>query len=90
MYKSPTTGNMGILDFDCSRSVRVKCNGAIGLPSFGFLQIFNSNMWPNSTPWRDIRPQNLSDLDFDLSSLLNFKPYNPIYKIPHLYHSIYE
>ncbi len=29
--------------------------------------MFNSNIWPNSAPLQDIRLQNLSDLEFDLS-----------------------
>ncbi len=29
--------------------------------------MFNSNIWPNSAPLQDIRLQNLSDLELDLS-----------------------
>ncbi len=32
--------------------------------------MFNSNIWPNSAPLQD---QNRSDLEFDLSRLLNVK-----------------
>ena len=35
--------------------------------------MFNSNIWPNSATLRDIRPQNLSDLDFDFSRSLKVK-----------------
>ena len=35
--------------------------------------MFDSNLWPNSAPLPDIMLQNLSDLDFDLSRLLNIK-----------------
>ncbi len=31
-------------DFDLSRSLKVKCEGAIGLPIYGFLLMFNSNI----------------------------------------------
>ncbi len=34
-------------DFDLSRSLKVKCDGAIGLPIHGFLLMFNSNIGPN-------------------------------------------
>ncbi len=34
-----------------------------------FLLVFNSNMWPNSAPLRDISLRNLSDLDIDLQRL---------------------
>ena len=33
--------NLGDLDFDLSRSLKVKCAGAIGLPIYGFLLMFN-------------------------------------------------
>ncbi len=39
--------NLGELDFDLSRSPKVKCDGAFGLPIYGFLLIFNSNIGPN-------------------------------------------
>ena len=35
------------LDFDLSRSLKVKCDGVIGLPIYGFLLMFNSNIGPN-------------------------------------------
>ena len=35
--------------------------------------MLNSNIWPNSAPLQDIRLQNLSDLDFDLSRSLRVK-----------------
>ncbi len=64
----------GDLDFDLSRSLKVKCDGAIGLPIYGFLSMFNSNIWPNMAPLRNyIRLQNLGDLEFDLSRSFKFK-----------------
>ena len=52
MYRTPTTGAQHAqsvlesnLDFDLSRSLKVKYDGAIGLPMYGFLLIFNSNIW---------------------------------------------
>ncbi len=42
--------NLGDLDFNLSRPLEVKCEGAIGLPIYGFLLIFNSNIGPNSSP----------------------------------------
>ncbi len=65
--------NLGDLEFDLSRSLKDKCNGAIGLPTCGFLLMFNSNIGLNYAPLRDIRLQNLGDLDFDLSRSLRVK-----------------
>ncbi len=62
--------NLGDLDFDLSRSLKVKCEGAIGLPIYGFLLMFHSNIGPNSAVFREIRLRNLGDLDFDLSKSL--------------------
>ena len=75
--------NLSDHDFGLSRSLKVKCDSAIGLPIYGFLLMFNSDIWPNSDPLRDISfqnikipilshlrdisLQNLSDVDFDLS-----------------------
>ncbi len=39
------------LDFDLSRSLKVKCDGVIEHPLmmiYGFLLLFDSNIWPNS------------------------------------------
>ncbi len=49
MYRSPTLNN---LEFDLSRSLEVKYDGAILDPHiiYGFLLIFNSNIWPNAAP----------------------------------------
>ncbi len=35
------------LDFDLSRSLHLKYDGVIGLPIYGFLLMFNSNIGPN-------------------------------------------
>ncbi len=35
--------NLNDLDFDLSRSLKVKCDGIIGLPVYGFLLMFNNN-----------------------------------------------
>ena len=56
------------LDFDLTRSSKVKCDGAIGLSICELLLVSNSNTWRNSAPLRDISLQNWSDLDSDLSS----------------------
>ncbi len=39
--------NFGDLEFDLSRSLKVKSNGAIRLPIYDFLFMFNSNMGSN-------------------------------------------
>ena len=41
--------------------------------TYAFLLMFNSNIWPNSTPLQDTKLRNLSDLDLDLSRSLKFK-----------------
>ena len=56
--------NFGDLDFDLSRSLKVKYDGIIELPEYGFLSMVNSNIWPNTAPLRDISLQNMSDLVF--------------------------
>ncbi len=43
------------LEFDLSRSLNIKCDGAIGFPIFGFLLIVN--LWSHSAPLQDIRLQ---------------------------------
>ncbi len=73
MRRSPTTENLCNLDFDLSRSLRVKYEGVIGLPVCGFLFIFNSNIGLNWAPLRDIRLRNLNDLASDLSMTSNIK-----------------
>ncbi len=45
---------MGDLEFDLSRSLKVKSEGAIGLPICGFLLMVNSNIGPNLAPLRDM------------------------------------
>ncbi len=61
------------LNFDRSRSIKVSCDGVIGLPIYDFLMVFNFNIWPNSAPLQDIDLHNLSDLDIDLSRTLKVK-----------------
>ncbi len=46
MYTSPTTENFSELEFEFSRSPKVNCVGAIGLPIYGLQLMFNSNIWP--------------------------------------------
>ncbi len=65
--------NLSDLDFDLSRSFKVKCHGVIGLAIYVFLLMATSNLWPNFAPLRDIRLRNLSDLDFDLSRSFKVK-----------------
>ena len=61
---------MSDFEFDLWRSLKFKCDDAIGLSLFAFILMFNSNMWPNSAPLQDIRLRSLSDLKFDLSRSL--------------------
>ncbi len=54
--------NLCDLDFDLPRSLKVKCDGAIGLPMYDILLMFNSNMRPNSAPLQDVRLRNVVEL----------------------------
>ncbi len=60
--------NRSDVDFDLSRSLKLKCDNIIQILICGFLLLHNSNIWPNQAPLPD-----LTDLDFDLSSSLKFK-----------------
>ncbi len=42
--------NLNDLDFNLSVSHKVKCDGAIGLPIYDLLLMFNSNICSNSAP----------------------------------------
>ncbi len=56
--------NQSDLDFDLS-ALKVKSDGADGLPMHAFLLVFIFKIWPNSGPLRDTNLQNLIDRDFD-------------------------
>ncbi len=45
---------MGDPDFDLSRSLKIKSNGAVGLPIYDFLLVSNSNHMSISRRLRDI------------------------------------
>ncbi len=53
-YRSPMTPNPSNLDFNLSRSLKVKYNGAGAPPLYGFILMFNSNILPNQAPLRDM------------------------------------
>ncbi len=42
--------NLGDLDSDLSRSLKVKSDSTIGLSIYGFLLLFNCNICPNLAP----------------------------------------
>ena len=55
-----------------------KCDGTVGIPIHDFLWVFNSNIWPNSAPFRDTRSKckchgavGLPICDFLLVSVIN-------------------
>ncbi len=66
------------LNFDLIRSLKVKCDGGIGFTIYAFLLIFNSKLWPNSAPLRDISFQNLTDLDSGLERSLRSNVITPM------------
>ena len=45
--RSPSTQNQSDLDFDLSRSLKVKSDDVIGLTIYSFLLMVNSNIDPN-------------------------------------------
>ena len=47
--------NLGDIDFDLSRSLKVKCDGVIGLVIYASLLMVNSNIRPTLAPLQDIR-----------------------------------
>ena len=53
--------NPNHVEFDLLRSFKIICDGAVG-NIYAFLIMFNSNIWPNCIPLRDIRLQYLSEL----------------------------
>ncbi len=61
------------LDFDLWRSLKVKSDGAIGLPLYGFLLVFNSNIWPSLVCLQDLTTLKFRVLEFDLSMSLTVK-----------------
>ncbi len=72
------------LNFDLSISLKLNCDGRIWLLIYYFLLVFNSNIWLNSAPLRDISLRNQSDLDIDLSGSLRSVKYNRINGLPHI------
>ena len=58
------------LNFDLLRSLKVKCDGGIGLTIYDFLLILSANIWHNAALLPDIGFQNLTDLDGELKMSL--------------------
>ncbi len=54
-YRSSITQYMNDLDFDLSRSLKVKSIVAIRLPIYGLLVMFKCNIGSNWAPFQDIR-----------------------------------
>ncbi len=55
------------------QNFEVKCNRKWTSHIYAFLLMCNGNMWPYFAPLRDIMPQNLRDLEFDLARSLKIK-----------------
>ncbi len=51
----------------------MNCGGAFGFHIYDFALMVNSNIWRNIVPLRDTAPQNVSDLEFDLSKSIKAK-----------------
>ena len=66
---------MSDFDFDISRSLTVKSDGAFHI---WFPIISNSHIWPTSSVLRDISLQNLSGFEIDLSGLLRYNIIIPL------------
>ena len=54
------------LNFDLLWSLKMKCDGGIGLTIYDFLLMLSATIWHNSAPLRDISFQNLTDRDSEL------------------------
>ena len=65
--------NMPDLEFDLSRSLMVKVDGAIRKPTYDFLLLNNSKDMSICSILRDIVTQKMHDLEFDLSRSLRSK-----------------
>ena len=65
--------NMHTLEFDLSRSLKVKLDGVIRKSIYDFLLVNNCNYMPICSILRDIATQNMHDLEFDLSRSLKVK-----------------
>ena len=74
-FPSCTTQYLNDLDFDLSRPIKVKYDGTIRLPIYGFLLMFSSNIGPNQAPLRYtcIWIQNLGEFELDHSRPLKVK-----------------
>ena len=58
------------LDFDPSKSFKVKCDAAVGIPMHGFYYSLIVMYGPiHSAPLRDISLRNRLDLEFDLNKV---------------------
>ena len=64
------TQNMHDVEFDISRSLKVKEDGAIRKPTYDFLSVNNSKYVPICSILRDIATENRHELEFDLSKSL--------------------
>ncbi len=63
LYQIYAFENLSDLHIDLSMSLKVKCGSAIGLPIYGFLLMFQSNIWPmNSAPLPELSLRALCDL----------------------------
>ncbi len=72
---------------DLSSSLKVICDGAIRLPIYSFLLVFNSNIWPNRVPLHDTNLlQILSGIEFDILKVIQSENNGtiglPIYDFP--------
>ena len=71
------------LEFDLSRSLKVKVDGSIEKPTYDLLLINNSKYVPIGRILRNIATQNMHDLEFDLSRSLKVK-FNGAIRSPHV------
>ena len=61
------------LEFDLSKSLKVKVYGAIRKPTYDFLLVNNSKYMPICSILWDIKNENMHDLEFELSRSLKVK-----------------
>ena len=71
------------LEFNLSRSLKVKIHGVIRKRKCDFLLVYNSKYMPICSILRDIATQNMDDLEFDLSRSLKVKVHGAL-ESPHM------
>ena len=74
---------MNDLEFDLSRSLKVKVDDGIRKPTYDFILVNNSKYMPICSILQDIANENMHDLEFDLARSLKVKVDGAIRRLTH-------